>query len=543
MAIQNLSERVSTGGGGGGGAVDSVNGKTGTVVLNSDDIDDNGHAHKFASQAQLDEITTNATDILGKEDDLGLPSQSGYILSSNTSGQRTWVPAPSGGGGGAVDSWNSRIGIVVPQTGDYDADMISTSGTDNQFISSSDLAQIGTNTGNIVTNASNIGTNTSSISANTSAIATKEDNLGDPAQSGYILSSTTSGTRSWIELPDAGGDVDSVFGRTGEVIAQFGDYNADEIDDSVSIHKFAVQSQLDQISTNTTDIAGKENTIPSGNNSQYWRGDKTFQNLNKAAVGLSNVDNTSDAAKPISTATQNALNNKVNIAEVGQSNGIAELDGTGKVPASQLPSYVSDVQEYADFASFPATGQADTIYVAIDTGIIYRWSGSIYVEISASSAVWGDIDGELSNQKDLQDALDDKINTSREGSANGIATLDGTGKLQANQLPNNTINLIPELVSLTAGRKIMEAGYAYLVIPDPSTPGNNQLVCPSGSTGDRIYISDINYLMGTYNVFLQSQAGQTIDGFDNIVLDVDHCWIELFFMDGEWKTIDPYAGG
>jgi hypothetical protein len=60
----------------------------------------------------------------------------------------------------------------------------------------------------------------------------------------------------------------------------------------------------------TTGLAGKENTITAGTTSQYWRGDKTFQTLNKTAVGLANVDNTSDLSKPISTATQTALNTK-----------------------------------------------------------------------------------------------------------------------------------------------------------------------------------------------------------------------------------------
>lgn len=60
-------------------------------------------------------------------------------------------------------------------------------------------------------------------------------------------------------------------------------------------------------------LSVKEPTITAGTTSQYWRGDKTWQTLNKAAVGLSNVDNTSDASKPISTATQTALNLKANI--------------------------------------------------------------------------------------------------------------------------------------------------------------------------------------------------------------------------------------
>lgn len=56
----------------------------------------------------------------------------------------------------------------------------------------------------------------------------------------------------------------------------------------------------------------------------------------------------------------------------------------GKVPASQLPSYVDDVVESASLASLPATGESGKIYVAIDTNKTYRWSGSAYVEISAS---------------------------------------------------------------------------------------------------------------------------------------------------------------
>lgn len=53
----------------------------------------------------------------------------------------------------------------------------------------------------------------------------------------------------------------------------------------------------------------------------------------------------------------------------------------GKVPSEQLPSYVDDVTEYADVESFPATGEFGKIYVALDTGYTYRWSGSEYIQI------------------------------------------------------------------------------------------------------------------------------------------------------------------
>jgi hypothetical protein len=57
-------------------------------------------------------------------------------------------------------------------------------------------------------------------------------------------------------------------------------------------------------------LANKENAILAGTTSQYFRGDKSWQLLNKTVVGLANVDNTSDLIKPISTATQIALNSK-----------------------------------------------------------------------------------------------------------------------------------------------------------------------------------------------------------------------------------------
>lgn len=56
----------------------------------------------------------------------------------------------------------------------------------------------------------------------------------------------------------------------------------------------------------------------------------------------------------------------------------------GTVPADQLPSYVDDVLEFADLAAFPEVGETGKIYTAIDTRKIYRWSGSVYIEISPS---------------------------------------------------------------------------------------------------------------------------------------------------------------
>ena len=68
----------------------------------------------------------------------------------------------------------------------------------------------------------------------------------------------------------------------------------------------------------------------------------------------------------------------------GVANGIVPLDGNALIPSQYLPSYVDDVIEYANLAAFPATGSNGVIYVALDTNKTYRWSGSIYIEISPS---------------------------------------------------------------------------------------------------------------------------------------------------------------
>jgi len=75
------------------------------------------------------------------------------------------------------------------------------------------------------------------------------------------------------------------------------------------------------------------------------------------------------------------------ILQKGTASGVAELDASGKVPSSQLPSYVDDVLEYVDIYTFPITGEGGKIYVDLNTLLAYRWSGSTYVEISPSIAL------------------------------------------------------------------------------------------------------------------------------------------------------------
>lgn len=71
-------------------------------------------------------------------------------------------------------------------------------------------------------------------------------------------------------------------------------------------------------------------------------------------------------------------------AKKGQPNGYAGLDGSGRVPSDQLPSYVDDIVEVLDFADLPAVGESSKIYVTIDDDKLYRWSGSDYINFKSA---------------------------------------------------------------------------------------------------------------------------------------------------------------
>lgn len=95
-------------------------------------------------------------------------------------------------------------------------------------------------------------------------------------------------------------------------------------------------------------------------------------------------------------ALNQAVGGKISSTEKGAANGVAELDSNGKVPSSQLPSYVDDIIEgyyyngkfYKEAAhTTEITGETGKIYVDLASEKTYRWGGSEYVEISASLAL------------------------------------------------------------------------------------------------------------------------------------------------------------
>ena len=160
------------------------------------------------------------------------------------------------------------------------------------------------------------------------------------------------------------------------------------------------------LSTSTTGLVKFTNGVASLDTSTYLTanqsisvtGDATGTGTTAITLTLANSGVTAGTYKSVTvdakgrvTAGTNpttlagyGITDAVSSSLLGAASGVATLDSGGKVPSSQLPSYVDDVLDYTNLASFPATGSTGIIYVDDSTNKTYRWTGSVYIEISAS---------------------------------------------------------------------------------------------------------------------------------------------------------------
>jgi hypothetical protein len=204
-------------------------------------------------------------------------------------------------------------------------------------------------------------------------------------------------------------------------------------------------------------LATKENTITAGTTAQYWRGDKSWQTLNKSAVGLSNVDNTSDANKPISTATQTALNGKEDLANkstattLGTSNTLYPTQNAVKVYVdSQVASatipdatttvkgkvkLAGDLGGTADLPTVPALANKENTIVAGTTAQYYRGDKS-WQTLDKSAVGLGNVDNTSDLNKPISNATQTALNNKQNTLVSGvnIKTINGQSVLGSGDL-------------------------------------------------------------------------------------------------------------
>ena len=180
---------------------------------------------------------------------------------------------------------------------------------------------------------------------------------------GTGIAVTAVGDNVTVDITGGGaGAVDSVFSRTGVVVATAGDYTASD-------------------------------------------------------VGLGNVDNTADTAKPVSTAQQTALNLKLDDTQKGAANGLAELDAGSKVPTSQLPtSVLGDV-------SYQGTWNASTNTPALTSGAGTK--GFYYtVSVTGSTTLNGISDWKVTDMAIFNGTIWEKVDNTND--VNSVAGKTGT---------------------------------------------------------------------------------------------------------------------
>lgn len=208
---------------------------------------------------------------------------------------------------------------------------------------------------------------------------------------------------------------------------------------------------------------------------------------------IEKVASTETTAKNILLAdgTNIAQSTFIPASEKGANSGVATLGADGKVPSSQLPSYVDDVLEYANQAAFPAEGEGGKIYVTLDTNKTYRWSGSTYVEIAAGLAL-GETQGTAyEGSKGAANAT--AITTLQSGKANKVsgATNGNFAGLDANGDITDSGSKASDFATAAQGTKADSAIQSVKVNGVALTPDANKAVNVEFEIPERVTAAEL----------------------------------------------------
>ena len=200
----------------------------------------------------------------------------------------------------------------------------------------------------------------------------------------------------------------------------------------------------------------------------------------------------------------------------GAASGVASLDESGRVPAAQLPSYVDDVLEYATVSAFPAQGEAGKIYVATQTNLTYRWSGTGYVEISPSLALGGTSSTAFPGDRGV--TLETKVSNILDGGLKVAKAASADTALEANHA--NTADSATQATNADYANSATNAEYAvHAQEADEATSADTALEANHAASAD------------TASALLLPDGGQV----KALWKDAEETLVELYA--GEGKTV------
>jgi len=435
----------------------------GTALQPGANISDLTNDAGFTSNAgTVTSIGLTGTD--GIEIDSGSPvSSNGSIqLGVNAANLRTHINVADGAQVNTVLSVNTKTGGVV-----IDPDDLDDTGTVHKFVTASDISKLaGIEPGADVTDSANVNAAGATMNADTNvagnAWVLDEDNFVSNSDTKVP---TQQSVKAYVDDAMASGAPDATASTKGKVRLA-GDLSGTADVPTVPALNNKVNKAGDTMTGKlimpSIQITGGSPVVDYvlmtdnvGNGT--WKpvpsapvisvnGKQNIVVIDKADVGLSNVDNTNDANKPISTATQTALNAKESTSNKGVANGYASLDGAGTIPVSQLPnqsgSYIpitakgvaSGVAELDGTTRLPSAQLPATIPI-----------GNIPTGTSSSTVAIGN-DTRIVNA--IQNSVLDTDNTLANNSDSRIATQKATKEYVDNQIASGTA---PDATTTTKG--------------------------------------------------------------------------------------------
>ena len=110
----------------------------------------------------------------------------------------------------------------------------------------------------------------------------------------------------------------------------------------------------------------------------------TINSLPAASIIFSPTSNVASAN--VQSAIEELDSEKIAVSQKGTTNGVATLDGYGKIPVSQMPSMADDVVEILGMYPGNPTGSTGSIYYNTNAKTLLSYNGSIWVDIGAPAA-------------------------------------------------------------------------------------------------------------------------------------------------------------